>query len=203
MRMDEFNQATGKCRQSLNRLHHAPDVVDQPHASSLQVGQGSIAFESVTFHYKGHQPLFQDQSVVVHAKQKVGLVGYSGSGKSTFVNLILRTHDVTGGRIVIDGQDVRDVTQESLRTQMAMIPQDAALFHRSLMENIRYGRLDATDEEVIAAAQKAHAHAFIAALADGYATLVGERGVRLSGGAAPAHCHCACHPQKCPDLDFG
>ncbi|WP_291398139.1 ATP-binding cassette domain-containing protein [Acinetobacter sp.] len=128
------------------------------------------------------QSLFFKINLSNTAGQKVGLVGYSGGGKSTFVNLILRLYDVTDGAILIDGQDIRDVTQDSLRENIAMIPQDPSLFHRSLMENIRYGRADSTDEEVIEAAKKAHAHEFISALPQGYDSLVGERGVKLSGG---------------------
>ena len=109
-------------------------------------------------------------------------MGYSGGGKSTFVNLILRLYDVMKGSILIDGQDIRAVTQDSLRKHIAMIPQDPSLFHRSLMENIRYGRLDASDEDVIEAAKKAYAHEFISTLPQGYHSLVGERGVKLSGG---------------------
>src|SRR5690606_17598976 len=130
-------------------------------------------FDSVKFHYKGAEPLFQNMSVTIEAGQKVGLVGYSGSGKSTFVNLILRLYDITEGGIRIDGQDIRDVTQASLRASIAMIPQDPSLFHRSLMDNIRYGRTDASDSDVIAAAKKAHAHDFIAKLPQGYESLVG------------------------------
>ncbi|MBD0387511.1 MAG: ATP-binding cassette domain-containing protein, partial [Nostoc sp. C3-bin3] len=110
------------------------------------------------------------------------LVGFSGSGKSTFVNLILRVFDPQSGQIIIDGVDIRDMTQEALHAQISLIPQDPSLFHRTLMENIRYGRLDATDEEVIKAARKAHAHDFIAQIKEGYHSLVGERGVKLSGG---------------------
>jgi ATP-binding cassette subfamily B protein len=112
----------------------------------------------------------------------IGLVGYSGGGKSTFVNLIMRLYDVTAGSILIDGHDIRDVTQDSLHEKIGMIPQDPVLFQRSLMENIRYGRIDATDEEVIEAAKKAHAHEFIIGLSRGYDSLVGERGIKLSGG---------------------
>ena len=108
--------------------------------------------------------------------------GYSGGGKSTFVNLIMRLYDVTDGAILVDDQDIRDVTQDSLRTSIAMIPQDPSLFQRSLMENIRYGRIDASDKEVIEAAKKAHAHEFITKLSQEYDSLVGERGVKLSGG---------------------
>jgi len=114
--------------------------------------------------------------------QRVGLVGFSGSGKSTFVSLILRLYDPQAGRILIDGHDIRAMTQESLHSQLSLIPQDPNLFHRSLLENIRYGRLEATDEEVVDAARKAHAHDFIRKIKDQYASLVGERGVKLSGG---------------------
>jgi len=158
------------------------EIQDKPNAITLNCTQGQITFNQVKFHYKSTEPLFQNKSIEIQAGQKVGLVGYSGSGKSTFVNLILRLYDVTDGAILIDGQDIRDVTQDSLRENIAMIPQDPSLFHRSLMENIRYGRIDTTDEEVIEAAKKAHAHGFIEKLQQGYGSLVGERGVKLSGG---------------------
>ena len=180
--VDEFYQALGKCKQSLSSLIVPQDIQDLNNALGLVITQGQITFEAVKFHYKGTEPLFQNKSVSIEAGQKVGLVGYSGSGKSTFVNLILRMHDVTEGRILIDGQDIRQITQESLRTHIAMIPQDPSLFHRTLMENIRYGRIEASDAEVIEAAQKAHAHEFIAQLPKGYESPVGERGVKLSGG---------------------
>lgn len=148
----------------------------------MLITNGQITFSSVKFHYKGIEPLFQNKSVTIEAGQKVGLVGYSSSGQSTFVNLILRLYDVTDGQILIDGQDIQEVRQDSLREAIAMIPQDPSLFHRSLMENIRYGRIDASDEEVIEAAKRAHAHAFITKLFQMYEFLVGERGVKLSGG---------------------
>ena len=159
-----------------------PELEDKQDAATLIVSKGQITFEGVKFHYKGTEPPFQNKSVTIEAGQKVGLVGYSGGGKSTFVNLILRLYDVTDGRILIDNQDIRDVTQDSLRSQIAMIPQDPSLFHRTLMENIRYGRVAATNAEGIAAAKKAHAHEFISKLPQGYESLVGERGVKLSGG---------------------
>jgi ATP-binding cassette subfamily B protein len=112
----------------------------------------------------------------------VGLVGPSGAGKTTLMGLLMRMHDVTAGAIRIDGQDIREVTQESLRGSIGLIPQDTNLFHRSLLENIRYGRPEATDEEVIEAAKRAHAHEFIVELEQGYDTLVGERGIKISGG---------------------
>jgi ATP-binding cassette, subfamily B, bacterial len=180
--VDEFNKAVGKCKQSLISLIVPIEIQDKPNATVLHCTQGQITFDNVKFHYKGTQALFQNKSIEIQAGQKVGLVGYSGGGKSTFVNLILRLYDVTDGAILIDGQDIRDITQDSLRENIAMIPQDPSLFHRSLMENIRYGRTNATDEEVIAAAKKAHAHEFIEKLPQEYDSLVGERGVKLSGG---------------------
>jgi len=178
----QFSKLYGQITQALQVILERPELQDRPGASELKVTEGKIVFNSVKFHYKGIDPLFQNKSVTIEPGQKVGLVGYSGSGKSTFVNLILRLYDVTAGRILIDGQNVRDVTQDSLRKSIAMIPQDPSLFHRSLMENICYGRMDATDEEAIEAARQAHAHEFIATLPQGYHSLVGERGVKLSGG---------------------
>jgi ATP-binding cassette subfamily B protein len=126
--------------------------------------------------------VFRGLSLTIQPGERVGLVGFSGSGKSTFVNLILRLYDIQSGRILIDGQDIREVTQDSLRGAIAMISQDPMLFHRSLRENVRYGRLEASDSEVQEAAAQAHAHDFIVSLPEGYDSLVGERGVRLSGG---------------------
>lgn len=178
----DFITNFGTVDQALAILEDMPDIVDKPDASTLSIKKGKIVFNCVKFHYKHTEALFQNKSVTIEAGQKVGLVGYSGSGKSTFVNLILRLYDVTDGSILIDDQDIRDVTQDSLRNNIAMIPQDPSLFHRSLMENIRYGRTNATDEEVIEAAKKAHAHEFIKNLAQGYDTLFGENGIQLSGG---------------------
>jgi len=180
--VDELNKAVGKCKQSLSSLFTPLEIKDRENALDLVVTKGKITFSSVKFHYKGAEPLFYKKSVTIESGQKVGLVGYSGSGKSTFVNLILRLYDIIDGSILIDGQDIRDVTQDTLRQNIAMIPQDPSLFHRTLMENIRYGRIDATDNEVIEAAKRSHAHEFIKALPEGYSSLVGERGVKLSGG---------------------
>lgn len=180
--VDEFHQAIGKCKQSLNCLIIEQDIKDIENASDLVVTKGQITFKNVKFHYKGVSPLFQNKSIVIEPGQKVGLVGYSGSGKSTFVNLILRLYEVTDGHIFIDEQDISQCTQDSLRENISMIPQDPSLFHRTLMENIRYGRIESTDEEVIEAAKRAHAHEFIIKLSQGYESLVGERGVKLSGG---------------------
>lgn len=159
------------------------DVVDRTGARAFKPGKGEIAFEAVSFGYKNAaENLYRDFSLEVAAGETVALVGPTGAGKSTFVKLVQRLYDVNGGVIRIDGQDVRDVTQASLRRSIALVPQDPALFHRSLRENIAYARPDAPMEDVIAAARRARAHDFIAALPNGYETEVGERGVKLSGG---------------------
>jgi len=158
-------------------------VADHAHAKPIRIDAGEIRFSRVTFRYGGHAtPLYSALDVVIPAGQRVGLVGHSGSGKTTFVKLIQRLYDVTGGRIEIDGQDIALATQASLRRQVAIVPQEPVLFHRSLGENIAYGRPDASQKEIEAAARLANAHDFIAALPKGYRTLVGERGVKLSGG---------------------
>ncbi|MBI2707281.1 MAG: ABC transporter ATP-binding protein [Proteobacteria bacterium] len=180
--ISQFSKLFGKITQALRTLLVLSDIKDDPDAKPLLIKKGEIIFDAVHFHYKGAEPLFQKKSVFLLPGQKVGLVGYSGSGKTTFVNLILRLFDVTAGHILIDGQDIRHVTQDSLHSAIGMIPQDPSLFHRTLMDNIRYGHSEATDEDVIEASKKAHAHEFIKVLPEGYSSLVGERGVRLSGG---------------------
>lgn len=172
----------GICRQALTVIQDAHDIIDDQNAVPLKINQGEIVFENVSFKYTPEQSIFQDKNISIKAGSKIGLVGFSGSGKTTFVNLILRHYDIEDGRILLDGQDITCVTQDSLRSQIAMIPQDAVLFHRTLLENIRYGRLNASDEEVIEASKKAHCHEFIEQLPDKYHTLAGERGVKLSGG---------------------
>ena len=171
----------GKCSQALSIITVPHEIADKPNAQPLVVKGGCIVFDKVTFFYHNkNEPLFQNISMAIAPGQKVGLVGFSGSGKSTFVNLILRFFDVQSGTILIDEQPITSVTQDSLHQKMAMIPQDTSLFHQTLMQNIRYGRLDATDEEVIAAAEQAHIYA--AELPQGYQSVVGERGIKLSGG---------------------
>lgn len=172
----------GICQQAMTIIREPHDVVDAPSAVTPKVVQGEIAFDKVSFNYIPSQTVFRNKSVKLHAGSKVGLVGFSGSGKTTFVHLILRYFDVEEGKILIDGKDISSFTLDSLRTQIAMIPQDASLFHRTLMENIRYGRLEATDEEVMAAARQAKCHEFIEKLPERYNTMAGERGVKLSGG---------------------
>jgi ATP-binding cassette subfamily B protein len=158
-------------------------ITDVAGALPIDVRGGRIVFEDVTFHYGGHRmPLYDGLSVDIGAGERVGLVGRSGSGKTTFVKLVQRLHDVSGGRILIDGQDIAGVTQHSLRSQIAIVQQDPILFHRSLAENIAYGRPGASIAAIEQAARLANAHEFILRLPRGYGTLVGERGVKLSGG---------------------
>jgi ATP-binding cassette, subfamily B, bacterial len=158
-------------------------IADAPGALPISLHNGRIVFEDVIFHYGGHRtPLYDGLSVDILAGERVGLVGRSGSGKTTFVKLVQRLYDVSGGRILIDGQDIADATQYSLRSQIAIVQQDPILFHRSLAENIAYGRPGASMAAIEQAARLANAHEFILRLPKGYGTLVGERGVKLSGG---------------------
>jgi ATP-binding cassette subfamily B protein len=177
--------------EELGTLEQALGVINEPlkikdGIEELSVPKGEITFENVKFSYHSDQPIFSEKSVTIYPGQKVGLVGHSGSGKSTFVNLILRLFDVDGGRILIDGQDISKVTLNSLHRAIGMIPQDPSLFHRSLFENIAYGADNTahstTKQEAIEAAKKAHAHKFIEKMPQGYSSLVGERGIKLSGG---------------------
>jgi ATP-binding cassette subfamily B protein len=158
-------------------------IEDSPKAHAMKIGEGRIDFEDVTFQYGSHAtPLYKNFSVSIAPGEKVGLVGHSGSGKTTFVKLIQRLYDVTGGAVRIDGQNIADVKQASLRSQIAIVQQEPILFHRSLAENIAYSRPGASRADIEAAARQASAHDFIMALPKGYETLVGERGVKLSGG---------------------
>ncbi len=180
--INQFAELTGNVTQGLDLILSPLEIQDKPHAQTLVVNKGEIVFDQVQFAYKGDEPIFENQSITIKAGQKVGLVGYSGSGKSTFVNLILRLFDIDGGHISIDGQDIQNVTQNSLRANIGMIPQDPALFHRTIIENIRYGKPDATEDEVIEASKSAHIHALIETLPEKYNAMVGERSVKLSGG---------------------
>ncbi|MFY9685759.1 MAG: ABC transporter ATP-binding protein [Pseudolabrys sp.] len=162
-------------------------LVDRPDARSLKVSRGEIHFENIRFGYGRETGLIDDLTLDVRQGEKIGLVGRSGAGKSTLVNLLLRFFDLEGGRILIDGQDIAGVSQESLRAHISMVTQDTSLLHRSIRDNIRYGRPDASEAEIVAAAQMAHAHEFILELEDwkgrrGFDAHVGERGVKLSGG---------------------
>ncbi len=178
----DFFEYLGNINDGVTMIVRPHEVIDGSDAPALEVKRGKIEFREVDFSYVNDRPIFKALNMAVDGGERIGLVGYSGSGKSTLVNLALRLFEPQGGSICIDGQDVSQVTQESLRAAIAMIPQDPMLFHRTLMENIRYGRLDATDQEVVDAARHAHAHEFIMETEQGYESLVGERGVKLSGG---------------------
>lgn len=165
------------------------EIFDTPHAvkdiegaKPLVVEKGAITLEKVSFGFSEERVILEDFNLSINAGEKIALVGPSGAGKSTVTKLLLRMYDVTEGAVRVDGQDISKVTQESLRSAISFVPQEPILFHRSLRDNIRYGRPDASDEEVIEAAKKAHCHEFISGLAEGYDTHVGERGVKLSGG---------------------
>lgn len=171
-------------KQAVESIMQPHEIVDIPGAKKLAVSRGEIAFDHVGFNHaeSDAEVLFNDLSLTIPAGQKVGLVGYSGGGKTTFTNLLLRLFDAQSGKILIDGQDIKTVTQDSLRLQISLIPQDPTLFHRSLLENIRYGKPDASDADVEEVAKKAHIHDFIMTLPEGYHSGVGERGLKLSGG---------------------
>jgi ATP-binding cassette, subfamily B, bacterial len=160
-----------------------PGVADRPGAKAIAISDGGIRFDRITFQYGAHSSaLYRDFSVAIKPGERVGLVGHSGSGKTTFVKLIQRLYDVNAGIITIDGQDIADVRQSSRRSQIAIVQQEPILFHRTLAENIAYGRPEASRAEIVEAARQANAHHFIESLPKGYETMVGERGVKLSGG---------------------
>ncbi|WP_349370757.1 ABC transporter ATP-binding protein [Salinarimonas sp.] len=178
----------GTLQEAMRTIARPHGLVDAPDATPLVVGRGEIRFERVRFHYgKEEGGVLDDLSLTVASGEKVGIVGPSGAGKSTLVSLLLRLHDVEAGRILIDEQDIAKVTQDSLRAQIGVVTQDTSLLHRSIRDNIAYGRLDASDAEIERAARLAHAHDFITELVDhvgrrGYDAHTGERGVKLSGG---------------------
>lgn len=177
-----MNRSLGNARE-MTKILDAPTIIDDKTDKPLEVLQAEIDISHISFqHAEQKTKLFNDFSLEVPAGTSVGLVGVSGSGKTTLTKLLLRFDDVTGGAIYIDGQDIRDVTQKSLREAIAYVPQESSLFHRSIYENIAYGKVGATREEVIRAAKLANAEEFIVDLPNGYDTLVGERGVKLSGG---------------------
>ncbi|PKO47920.1 MAG: ABC transporter ATP-binding protein [Betaproteobacteria bacterium HGW-Betaproteobacteria-22] len=178
----DFFEYLGNVSNGVNTIIVPHELVDASDAVDVKLNHGEIEFRNVSFSYAKDKPVFDNLSIKIPAGQRVGLVGYSGSGKTTFINLILRTYDAQSGEIFIGGHHIRQLTQDALHTQIGLIPQDPTLFHRSLIENIRYGHLQASDDEVIEAARKAHAHDFITTQGEGYQSLVGERGVKLSGG---------------------
>ena len=177
----DIEQHVNYLGQTLRVVGVAHEVIDAPDAKPFQRRAGAVRFENVTFGYDPAKPVLRDFDLDIPAGQKVGVVGPSGAGKSTIIHLVQRLHDIQAGRVLIDGQDAKDLTQESLRFAIAVVPQEISLFHRTVMDHIRFGRPEATDEEVRAAAAAAHCH-FIDDLPDGYATIVGDRGAKLSGG---------------------
>jgi len=158
------------------------EIQDAPQAQPLRVAKGQINFNHISFNYSGKRKVFGDFNLTIAPGERVALIGPSGGGKTTIVKLLLRFFDIQEGAILIDGQDISKVTQDSLRDQIALVPQDPILFHRSLYDNIAYARPNASEEEIYEAARLAHAHEFITSFPDGYNTFVGERGVKLSGG---------------------
>jgi ATP-binding cassette subfamily B protein len=178
----EVTQHFARLSEALATLLVPHQLRDHPDASCLVRRGASVKLERISFSYPDGHVVFKDLDLTFEPGQRVGLVGPSGGGKSSLLALVQRFYDLHDGRIIIDGQDIARVTQESLRAAIAVVPQDLSLFHRSAMENIRYGRPDATDREVIAAADFAKCRDFIDALPSGFATIVGDRGVKLSGG---------------------
>ncbi len=185
--MANLFEQVGTVQDGINTLSRPQAVLDRPDAVPLRVQRGELLFDQLGFRYGQGARVVDQLTLTVHPGEKIGLVGRSGAGKSTIVNLLLRFYDVEAGRILIDGQDISGVTQDSLRAQIGMVTQDTSLLHRSVRDNILYGRPDATEADMVAAAQRAEAHDFIVGLSDpagrrGYDAHVGERGVKLSGG---------------------
>jgi ATP-binding cassette subfamily B multidrug efflux pump len=185
--VSSFFRSLGVVAEGMETITDPITLTDAPDAKPLRFDRGEIAFDAVSHHYGRGAGGLDRVSLSIRPGEKVGLIGRSGAGKSTLVKLLLRFYDAEGGRILIDGQDIAHVTQDSLRGRIGMVQQDSALLHRSVRDNILYGRPDATEEEMIAAAKRAEAHDFILDLSDpqgriGYDAHVGERGVKLSGG---------------------
>lgn len=180
--MLRFLENFGKCSQTLNLIKTVEVATDKKEAYPINIKLGNIEFRNVSFGYTENKLLFNKLSLKIHSKQKIVCLGYSGSGKSTFIDLILRLFPVNSGAILIDNQNISDVTQNSLYRYISLVPQDPILFNRSIFKNIVYGSSNASKEEVIIAAKMALAHDFIIKLPDGYNTVVGERGEKLSGG---------------------
>ena len=178
----EIRHALADMEKMFSLLHEDREIADAPNATVLQVGSAAVHFEQVSFAYAPDRQILFDVSFAIPAGHKVAVVGASGAGKSTLSRLLFRFYDVQQGRILINGQDIREVTQTSLRAAIGIVPQDTVLFNDTIYYNIAYGRPEATREEIIAAAQSAHIHDFIESLPQGYDSMVGERGLKLSGG---------------------
>lgn len=182
MQFMHFFEFIGNIENSINTLLQPHEMPDRHNAVPARIEKGSIHFRDVSFGYTLDKPIFKHFNLDIRAGQRVGIVGFSGSGKSTLLSLLLRSYDPQSGTIEVDGLDIQGMTQQSLHTHIALIPQEPGLFHRSLRENIGYGDVNASDAQIILAAKRAHAHAFIVQMPEGYEALIGERGVKLSGG---------------------
>lgn len=183
--LKQYNRAIGDADKMVQILQIKPGIKDPLRPEKSRINKGRIEFNDVDFTHAGaskHDILFSKLNLSIKPGEKIGLVGHSGSGKTTLTRILLRFSDIDGGEILIDGQNIAHITQDDLRRSISYVPQEPLLFHRSIRENIAYGKPDATDDDIIAAAKKAHAHEFIKDLAKGYDTIVGERGVKLSGG---------------------
>ncbi len=178
----EIKHSLADMEKMFNLLKNNPDVQDRPDAQALNVDNAEVRFEHVDFGYNPNRQILHDVSFSIPAGKKVAVVGHSGAGKSTLSRLLFRFYEINSGRILIDNQDIREVTQKTLRAAIGIVPQDTVLFNDSIMYNIKYGRPDATEAEIIAAAKTAHIHDFIKSLPEGYDSTVGERGLKLSGG---------------------
>jgi len=180
-----YNRGFGDAQSMMEVLQTEPSVKDSAESQPARIGKGAITFQHMGFAHDGSNtddPLFVDLNLAIKSREKIGLVGHSGSGKTSLTKLLLRFNDIDKGQILLDGQNIADITQADLRKHIAYVPQEPLLFHRGIRENIAYGNPQATEQEIVEAARKAHAHEFIKKLPKGYETLVGERGVKLSGG---------------------
>ncbi|MBI5139516.1 ABC transporter ATP-binding protein [Candidatus Nomurabacteria bacterium] len=180
--MVRFMRAFSDMKEMVDIFDQIPDILDVPNPEKLRISEGQVSFKNVNFEYVEGLDVFKNFNLDIKSGEKVGLVGHSGSGKSTITKMLLRFIDIKDGEILIDGQNIAKIKQDDLRSKISYVPQESILFHRSIKENIAYSKSNATDDEVIEAAKKAHAHEFISTLPNGYDTLVGERGVKLSGG---------------------
>jgi ATP-binding cassette, subfamily B, bacterial len=178
----DFLGKMGDFKSSFTILQTPQETIDKPNAKKLKVTKGKISLKNISFGYEADANVFKDLTINIKAGEKIGLVGHSGIGKSTLTSLLLKNFKSSQGDILIDDQSIYDVSSDSLRSQIGLIPQDTLLFHRSIRENIGYAKENATQKEIISAAKKAHCHEFITELKDGYDTIVGERGIKLSGG---------------------
>ena len=180
--LTRFMKSASDMKEMVDIFEITPDILDPKNPEILKIKEGNIVFQNVSFKYDMSQEVLSDFNLDIRSGERVGIVGHSGAGKSTITKLLLRFNDVTSGQITIDGQDIRNITQDDLRSVISYVPQEPILFHRPIRENISYGKPNASDEEIIVVAKKAHANDFVSKLPHGYDTLVGERGVKLSGG---------------------